>query len=196
VKINTYALVAMLSFALAVTPCGATTMTALAVKQQSDKQGWAQLMQSGEPCDASKAPDAMCALAAITLASGQCAADARFFQRQRSGLSNLSLALILVSAAFTGVGASSTIANAKIYSTLGGTTGIGAATTTLNSDVSSDQSSLTAITTSIGKLETLGSAYNSSDANAITKILLQAPAIAAECAAAAATSSNAAKPAS
>jgi hypothetical protein len=104
VKINTYALVAMLSFALAVTPCGATTMTALAVKQQSDKQGWAQLMQSGEPCDASKAPDAMCALAAITLASEQCAADARFFQRQRSGLSNLSLALILVSAAFTGGG--------------------------------------------------------------------------------------------
>jgi hypothetical protein len=185
------AFVAILSLTLGVAPCGA--FTALEVKQASDQRAWENVQGAGQPCDSSKTPDLTCALQAISLASQQCSADAKFFQRQRSGLSTLSLVLILISAGFTGVGASSTIANAKIYSTLGGTTGIGAATTSINSDVSSDQSSLTQISTDIGKLTTLASTYNPADSSSAAKILLEAPTIAADCDAAAATSSAASK---
>jgi hypothetical protein len=186
-----YVLVGALSLQLAATPCFA--VTAFAAKQQKDQNDWNTLMAAGQPCDSAKTPDTACAAAAIALASQQCSKDASFFQRQKIGYSRFSLFLILLSAGFTGVGASSTIANAKIYSTLGGTTGIGAATTAVNSDATADQTSLTAIATAIGKLEALGSNY---DGTSASKVLLQAPAIAAECDAAAGTSPAASKTAS
>jgi hypothetical protein len=185
-KIAIYLLIGVLSFQLTITPCEAA-MTALAIKQQKDNSAWDQLLSG--TCSTMGTP---CAVAAIALASEQCSADAKFFQRQKSGFSTFSLVLILLSAAFTGVGASSTIANAKIYSTLGGTTGIGAATTAVNSDAAGDQTSLNAINTAIGKLEAFGSSYDGTNA-AVAKILLQAPAIVSECDTAAATSPSASK---
>jgi hypothetical protein len=186
------AIVAALFLQFVATPCLA--VTAFVAKQQKDSNDWQKLISSGEPCDSSKTLGSGCAAAAIALASQQCSTDSRFFQRQKIGYSRFSLFLILLSAGFTGVGASSTIANAKIYSTLGGTTGIGAATTAVNSDATADQNSLSAISTAIGKLEALGSSYDGT-ANGAAKVLLQAPAIASECDAAAGTSPAASKPA-
>jgi hypothetical protein len=183
-----YVVVGIFALQLAAMPCGAA-VTAFVMKQRNDQSAWNTLTSGA--CSTIGTP---CAVAAIALASQQCSADAKFFQRQKVGYSRFSLFLILLSAGFTGVGASSTIANAKIFSTLGGTTGIGAATTAVNSDATADQTSLSAITTAIGKLEALGSSYDGSNA-AAAKILLQAPAIVSECDTAAGTSPNAAKPA-
>jgi hypothetical protein len=172
----------------AITPATAA-MTLIMKKDQGDQQAWQNLANG--LC--SGTIGTACAAAAVQLASQQCSASASLFQRQKVGYSRFSLFLILLSAGFTGVGASATIANAKIYSTLGGTTGIGAATTAVNSDATADQTSLSAISTAIGKLEALGSNYASGDAE---KVYLQAPAIAAECNAAAGTSPAASKTAS
>jgi hypothetical protein len=57
--------------------------------------------------------------------------------------------MILASAGFTAVGASTTIANARLFSTLGGTTGLGAITTTINANSSADAAGLTAVNTTL-----------------------------------------------
>jgi hypothetical protein len=171
-----------------VTTPSLAAMTVIMKKNQGDQQAWQTLNAS-----CSGTIGTSCAAAAVQLASQQCSSAAALFQRQKIGYSRFSLFLILLSAGFTGVGASTTIANSKIYSTLGGTTGIGAATTAVNSDATADQNSLTAIGTAISKLEALGSSYVTSNAE---KVYLQAPAIAAECNAAAGTSPAASKTAS
>jgi hypothetical protein len=57
--------------------------------------------------------------------------------------------MILASAGFTAVGASTTIANARLFSTLGGTTGLGSITTTINANSSADAAGLTAVNTTL-----------------------------------------------
>jgi hypothetical protein len=126
-----------------------------------------------------------CAAAAVATAAQQCSADATFFKHKVSKFQNLGLWLVLLSAAFTGVGASSTIANAKVYSTLGGTTGIGAATTQVNSDISSDQTALNGINSALSALEKL---VTQSPAPTPLAIYESAPLYAAQCDAAASTS--------
>jgi hypothetical protein len=184
-KIKSLCLVGLLSFQLVTMPCYART--AMAVKQTGDSNAWNELMTG--ICSSTGAP---CVVAAVALASQQCSADARFFQRQSFGYSRFSLFLILLSAGFTGVGASTTIANAKIYSTLGGTTGMGAATTAVNSDVTGNQNSISAINTALGKIQALGATYDGTTTTSV-KILAQLPAYVGECDAAGGISPNAAK---
>ena len=83
-----------------------------------------------------------------------CGASAKFFRKGSESWQWIGFALVIVSAASTAVGASTTVANAKIWSTLGGTTGLGAVTTNINSNVTSDQNALNAINTTLGNLNT------------------------------------------
>lgn len=124
-------------------------------------------------------------------AAAQCSADAKFFRTQATGWQHLGLALILISAASTAVGTSATIANAKIWSTLGGTTGLGAATTAVNSDISGDQTGLSAVNSALAALTKL---VTQSPAPAPLAIYQAAPLYAAQCDAAANTSSSSSPP--
>jgi hypothetical protein len=95
-----------------------------------------------------------CAQAAIVKTTTECGGSARFFQRSSTAWQITNLVLILSSAAFTAVGASTTIANAKIFSTLGGTTGLGATTTTINANASADQTGLASVNTTLANFLT------------------------------------------
>jgi hypothetical protein len=111
------------------------------------EQGWAAVVQQCATVN-----DA-CAAAVNAEVTGECAADAQLFTRHTKNWKTLSFALILASAAFTGVGAAPTIAGStsipKVFSALGGTTGLGAVTSTVNSNVASDQAGLAAINTEL-----------------------------------------------
>jgi hypothetical protein len=97
--------------------------------------------------------DHECAIAALYAASNECEASAKFFRKDTRKWQVTTIVLTSLSAILTGVGASTTIANAKIYSTLGGTTGLGAVSTTINSASNTDQGGLTAVNTVITKLQ-------------------------------------------
>jgi hypothetical protein len=79
--------------------------------------------------------------------NAECSASAKFFKKDTRVWNIISFSMVLASAAFTAVGASSTLANAKIFSTLGGTTGLGAVTAAANTNVSADQGGLAALNT-------------------------------------------------
>jgi len=89
--------------------------------------------------------DATCAQAAIVQTEMVCAESGKFYSKGSTAWQWISFALIIASAASTAVGASATVSNAKIWSTLGGTTGLGAVTTNINANVSSDQNGLAAV---------------------------------------------------
>lgn len=90
-----------------------------------------------------------CAALAIEMASNQCAASAKFLKKDAKTWEILNIGLLISSAVFTGIGASPTLANAKIWSTLGGTTGLGAVTSSVNTNVTSDQTGLTSVNTAL-----------------------------------------------
>jgi len=112
----------------------------------NNKAEWEALAKGA--CSGDTVTDA-CAHAVIVQVATECGGSARFFQRATTTWQIVNLGLILASAAFTAVGASTTIANAKIYSTLGGTTGLGAVTTTINANAASDQTGLSAVNTTL-----------------------------------------------
>ncbi len=127
-----------------------------------------------------------CAQAAIVEVSTECGADAQLFTKDVKAWKWIGFALIGASAIFTGIGASATIANAKVYSTLGGTTGLGAFTTTINSNVTTDQGGVTAINTVLANFLTFVQTGGANKGPADdTSIFKSAPIFAAECAAAA-----------
>jgi hypothetical protein len=95
-----------------------------------------------------------CATAAIALAESTCSTSAILFQKDTKGWQIADFAFIVASAAFTGVGASTTLAQAKVFSTLGGTTGLGAVTSTLNANITSDQAGITSIIANQNDLQT------------------------------------------
>jgi len=90
-----------------------------------------------------------CAEAAIEQTASECGGSARFFQRSSTTWQVVNLLMIVASAGFTAVGASTTIANARLFSTLGGTTGLGAITTTINANSSADAAGLAAVNTAL-----------------------------------------------
>jgi hypothetical protein len=94
-----------------------------------------------------------CANAAVFAASAECEASAKYFRKGTKGWQIFSIVLTLASASFTAVGASATIANAKIYSTLGGGTGLSAIVPSLNANASGDQTGMTTVASTIGKLQ-------------------------------------------
>jgi len=95
-----------------------------------------------------------CADAAVLLANSTCSSSAVIFQRGSAFWTATGFAFVIASAAFTGVGASTTISQAKVFSTLGGTTGLGAVTATVNSNTSNDQGGVTAVNALQADLET------------------------------------------
>jgi len=103
----------------------------------------------------------------------------------------LGFSLVIASAAFTAVGASTTIADAKVFSTLGGTTGLGAATSLIAANTAGDQAGLASVNTTLGnflKFVQTGGANNAPPCN--KDIYKSAPLYAAQCAAAANASSG------
>jgi hypothetical protein len=95
-----------------------------------------------------------CAAAAVSMASNECSASAKFLKKDAKFWEYLNIGLLIASAASTAVGASPTIANAKIWSTLGGTAGLGAVTASVNANTNSDQIGLTAINTTLNQFIT------------------------------------------
>jgi|SRR5579862_2376406 len=183
----------LLSTALILSPltasaANAAITAALTAQVTRNQAEWKQLPTQA-PC--SGTVDDACAAEAVRVAAAQCSADAKFFRTQTTGWQHLGLALILISAVSTAVGASATIANAKIWSTLGGTTGLGAATTAVNSDISGDQSGLNAITTALAALTKLVTTTPAPKPLAIYQAALL---YAGQCDAAANTSSSASPP--
>jgi hypothetical protein len=100
-------------------------------------------------------PDTVeCAQAAVLEASTECGDSAKFFKTGSETWKWIGFTLVIVSAASTAVGASTTIANSKVWSTLGGTTGLGAVTTTVNSNVTADQNAVAAVNATLDNLNT------------------------------------------
>ncbi len=97
--------------------------------------------------------DDACANAAIFAASSECEDSAKFFRKGTKGWQIFSISLTLASAAFTGVGASATLANAKVFSTLGGSTGLAALVPTLNANATGDQAGMVAVSTTLSSLQ-------------------------------------------
>jgi hypothetical protein len=112
---------------------------------------WTALNFTGPCGDASSAGviSNACAEAAIVQTASECGGSARFFERSSRTWQVVNLLMILASAGFTAVGASTTIANARTFATLGGTTGLGAVTTTINANSSADAAGLTAVNTTL-----------------------------------------------
>jgi len=123
-------------------------------------------------------------------ASAECGDSAKFFKTGSETWKWIGFTLVIVSAASTAVGASATVANSKIWSTLGGTTGLGAVTTTVNSNVTADQNAVASVNTTLDSL-------NAAVANAgkdYDKIYLIASIYAGKCAAIANSSSGTTPP--
>jgi hypothetical protein len=97
--------------------------------------------------------DAACANAAVFAASAECEDSAKFFRKGTKGWQIFSIVLTLTSASFTGVGASTTLSNAKVFSTLGGSTGLAAVVPTLNANATGDQTGMTTVASTIAKLQ-------------------------------------------
>ena len=115
---------------------------------ENNDKVWAALLAQCNPVN-----DA-CANAAVFAASAECEDSAKFFRKGTKGWTIFSIALTLASAGFTGVGASATLANAKIYSTLGGSTGLASVLPTLNANATGDQTGMTTVASTIAKLQT------------------------------------------
>ena len=98
--------------------------------------------------------NAQCAREAYALAMSTCSASSMMFQRDTKAWQITEFAFVIASATFTGIGASTTISQAKVFSTLGGTTGLGAVTATVKADISGDQAGITAINANQEDLKT------------------------------------------
>jgi len=130
-----------------------------------------------------------CINAAIFAANGECSASAKYFKRDTKKWQVFSIVLTLASAGFTGVGASATLANAKIYSTLGGTMGLGSLPATLNANANSDQAGLATVTSVLTKLQTIAMSTGTPPVNPTPEqIYTQARNLGAQCSAAATSS--------
>ena len=157
-----------------------------ALMNKGNAEGWNNVATK---CTTTPVSDE-CAQAAIVETTTECGADAQLFTKDVKVWKIIGFAMVAASAAFTGVGASATIANAKKYSTLGGTTGLGAVTTNINSNVTTDQGGLTALNTVLTNFLTYvqtGGTNKAAPDNA--SIYKSAPIYAAQCAAAANASS-------
>ena len=127
-----------------------------------------------------------CAVAAIAEVNAECSLGAKYFKKSTRAWTVIGISMVIASAVFTGIGASSTLANAKVWSTLGGTTGLGAVTATVNSNVAGDQAALGKIGSTLdgfAKFLQSGGPDNKPASNEL--IWKISPVIAGQCAAAA-----------
>lgn len=121
----------------------------------NNNAAWQNLLEGGA-CDVhvGGAKSQECADRAVALAFSTCSSSAVIFQRGETAWTIADFAFVIASATFTGLGASATLSQAKVFSTLGGTTGLGAVTATLNANVSNNQSGVNAINQLQAGLET------------------------------------------
>jgi hypothetical protein len=134
--------------------------------------------------------DDACAHAAIVEVCMECQASAKWFKKSTRAWQALGFGLVVASAAFTGIGASTTIANAKVYSTLGGTTGLGAVTSTVTANVAGDQTGLATVNTTLQNFLTYVQKGANNAGPSAADIYKSAPIYAAQCVAAATGSSG------
>jgi hypothetical protein len=111
---------------------------------KSNQQGWAYV--NTQCADSTKD---VCAAAAIIQFNAECSASAKFFKKDTRVWNIISFSMVVASGVFTAVGASTTLANAKIFSTLGGTTGLGAVSASANTNVGNDQNALIQLNTAV-----------------------------------------------
>lgn len=128
-----------------------------------------------------------CAVQAVMLANSTCSASALLFQKGSSGWAKLQFALVLASAAFTGVGAAATIDGSttvpKVFSTLGGASGLGAVLATTNSDISNSEAGIAAVNSYQAQIQNLASPVKG-DSPDNEDIFLKANSLANQCVAA------------
>jgi hypothetical protein len=120
--------------------------------QTNFDQYWTALLQS-PPC--SPTPGSTCRYLAAAAVNQACAQYALFYQKESTGWSVATFALVLASAGFTGAGAAATLAGSttvpKVFSSLGGTTGLGAVTSTVKANQSTDEAAISAVNAEIAK---------------------------------------------
>jgi large repetitive protein len=132
---------------------------------------------------------AACAYAAERETNKICTASGKFYSKGSTAWTWISFSMVVASAASTAVGASTTLANTKIWSTLGGTTALGAVTTSANSNSTADQNGLAAVNAAHEKFnEFVDANYQNYE-----KIYAEAPGYATACALAGIGSPTAAK---
>jgi hypothetical protein len=90
-----------------------------------------------------------CAQAAVAEVNLECTESSKFFRKGSTTWTWINFAMIVSSAVFTGVGASTTIANAKVFSTLGASTALGSVATTATTNSTADQGWLLAINSTL-----------------------------------------------
>jgi hypothetical protein len=157
--------------------------------QQSNREGWDWV--------AKKCVDTttdICAQASIVQVYAVCSASGKWFKKDNKAWRTIGFAMVIASAVFTGVGASTTIANAKVFSTLGGTTGLGAVSATVTANEASDQAGLASVNTAMTNFQKfIQTGGNNNQAAPNNLIFKSAPTYAAQCAAAAQASNGTAK---
>ena len=156
------------------------------------QQDWTNKVLNSTACTASTLDADKCKGLIAMQISVSCADFAQFYQNEASVWNVTTFALVLISAGFTGVGASATIASStklpKIFSTLGGTTGLGAVTSVTKANVTTDLSGIAAENALAVKLQTL----LKDPATDYKALLAQGPAIVLQCATAGGTAAPAA----
>lgn len=151
-----------------------TRMRYIAINQDA----WQTINNSA---DCKPTPTVACKERVILQVTSTCTEFAQFYRKESAAWSAVGFGLVLASAAFTGVGASTTIANAKVYSTLGGTTGLGAVTSTAKSSSTNDLAGVTAVYAELGKFQAFLNSNKGTDTATYQTILEQGPVFAANC---------------
>lgn len=150
---------------------------------KSSSFGW-QLVN--QVCSANPATDT-CAQASIAEVNLECTQSSQLFRKGSTTWTWINFGMVVASAAFTGVGASATIANAKVFSTLGASTALGSVATTATTNNAADQGGLLAINSTLDSfLKYIQTGANGQPA-ANQDIYKSAPIYAAKCTAAAAS---------
>lgn len=149
---------------------------------KSNAEGWDWVDKQCTPDETSD----KCAQAAIKEVGEECTASAKFFRKSSTTWQWISFSMTVASAAFTAVGASESLKNAKVFSTLGGTTGLGAVGATATANASGDQAGLVVVSNAIQSFEKFVQTGGKDNKPADNELIYKsAPLYAAQCAAAA-----------
>jgi hypothetical protein len=111
---------------------------------KSSALGW-QIVD--ESCD--DPTTVQCAQAAIAEVNLECTESSKFFRKGSTTWTWINFGMIVGSSVFTGLGASTTLTNAKVFSTLGASTALGSVATTAMTNSTADQGGLIAINSTL-----------------------------------------------
>jgi hypothetical protein len=132
-----------------------------------------------------------CAQASVAEVNLECTESSKFFKKGSNTWTWINFGLIISSSVFTGLGASTTLANAKVFSTLGGSTALGSVATTATTNSNTDQGGLLAINSTLDSflkfIQTGAKDGGPADADLI---YISAPIYAAKCTSAASSTGH------